>query len=94
MGNIFSDFFYLQQGSPTPKIETIRGPTPEWVGWTVTGPSPAEGRLPWPGVLLVGELAQVPHCPEGWLSEWLSPLSPLHLIPGYQVGSTYIATRP
>ena len=22
---------------------TFRGPTPEWVGWTVTGPSPAEG---------------------------------------------------
>ena len=21
-------------------------PTPEWVGWTVTGPSPAEGYLP------------------------------------------------
>ena len=41
-----------------------RGPTPEWVGWTVTGPSPAEGYLPWPGVLLVGELAQVPHYPE------------------------------
>ena len=41
-----------------------RGPTPEWVGWTVTGPGPAEGYLPWPGVLLVGELAQVPHYPE------------------------------
>ena len=41
-----------------------RGPTPEWVGWTVAGPSPAEGHLPWPGVLLVGELAQVPHYPE------------------------------
>ena len=25
---------------------------------------PAEGHLPWPGVLLVGELAQVPHYPE------------------------------
>ena len=34
------------------------------LGWTVTGPSPAEGYLPWPGVLLVGELAQVPHYPE------------------------------
>ena len=44
--------------------EVFRGPTPEWVGWTVTGPSPAEGHLPWPGVLLVGELAQVPHYPE------------------------------
>ena len=42
----------------------LRGPTPEWVGWTVTGPGPAEGHLPWPGVLLVGELAQVPHYPE------------------------------
>ena len=39
----------------------LRGPTPEWVGWTV---SPAVGHLPWPGVLLVGELAQVPHYPE------------------------------
>ena len=29
-----------------------------------SGPSPAEGYLPWPGVLLVGELAQVPHYPE------------------------------
>ena len=47
---------FLQNGN--------RGPTPEWVGWTVTGPSPAEGHLPWPGVLLVGELAQVPHYPE------------------------------
>ena len=44
--------------------EINRGPTPEWVGWTVTGPSRAEGHLPWPGVLLVGELAQVPHYPE------------------------------
>ena len=31
---------------------------------TVTEPSPAEGYLPWPGALLVGELAQVPHYPE------------------------------
>ena len=46
------------------KKRQLRGPTPEWVGWTVTGPSPAEGHLPWPGVLLVGELAQVPHYPE------------------------------
>ena len=45
-------------------IGYYRGPTPEWVGWTVTGPSPAEGHLPWPGVSLVGELAQVPHYPE------------------------------
>ena len=51
----------------------IRGPTPEWVGWTATGPSPAEGHLPWPEFLLVGELAQVPHYPERWLSGWLSP---------------------
>ena len=40
------------------------GPRPEWVGLTVTGPSPAEGHLPWPGVLLMGELTQVPHYPE------------------------------
>ena len=33
--------------------ESIRGPTPDWLGWTVTGPSPAEGHLPWPGVVLV-----------------------------------------
>ena len=46
------------------QIWSRRGPTPEWVGWTVTGPSSAEGHLPWPGVLLVGELAQVPHYPE------------------------------
>ena len=46
------------------KYTKSRGPTPEWVGWTVTGPSPAEGHLPWPGVLLVGELTQVPHYPE------------------------------
>ena len=38
--------------------DPCRGPTPEWVGWTVTGPSPAEGHFPWPGVLLVGELAR------------------------------------
>ena len=29
--------------------QSFRGSTPEWVGWTVTGPSPAEGHLPWPG---------------------------------------------
>ena len=41
-------------------------PTPEWVGWTVAGPSPAEGCfLAAHGrrVTLVDELAQVPHYP-------------------------------
>ena len=52
-----------RSGSTQLQLKKAR-PTPEWVGWTVTGPSPAEGHLPWPGVLLVGELAQVPHYPE------------------------------
>ena len=51
----------------------FRGPTPGWVGWTATGPSPAEDHLLWPGVLFVGELAQVPHYPERRHSGWLSP---------------------
>ena len=34
------------------EVRSVRGPTPEWVGWTVTGPSPPEGHLPWPGVSL------------------------------------------
>ena len=38
----------------------VRGPTPQRVGWTVTGPSLA-GRFHGLGFLLVGELAQVPH---------------------------------
>ena len=63
---------------------------PEWVGWTVTGPSPAEGHLPWPGVLFVGELAQVPHYPERRHPEWLSP--PKLTLRG-QAGSTYTRIR-
>ena len=63
--NKYLDFLFCRPNSISQNIETLfRGPTPEWVGWTVTGPSPAEGYLPWPGVLLVGELAQVPHDPE------------------------------
>ena len=42
------------------------------------------------GVLLVGEVAQVPHYPDRWLSGWLSPP---HLIPKDQVGSTYSRVR-
>ena len=34
------------------------------IGWTVTGPSPAEGCVFVDGGVLVGELAQVPHYPE------------------------------
>ena len=59
---LFFFFFILRRmGKNKALAHHTRGPTPEWVGWTVTGPSPAEGHLPWPGVLLVGELAQVPH---------------------------------
>ena len=39
-----------------------RGPTPQLVKWTVPGPRPA-GRPHSLGVLLVGELARVPHYP-------------------------------
>ena len=41
-----------------------QGQAPEWVGWTVTGPSPAEGCFLVAAVLLVGELAQVSQYPE------------------------------
>ena len=55
--------------------------------WTKSG-----GRLffSWPGALFVGELAQVPHYQEGLRSGWLSPP---HLIPRGQVGSTYSRIR-
>ena len=57
---------YTEIGRTEKKVSdnTPKRYTPEWVGWTVTGPSLAEGHLPWPGVFLVGELAQVPHYPE------------------------------
>ena len=56
---------FITRGQPNSRKNILtKKPTPEWVGWTVTGPSPAEGHLPWPGVLLVGELAQVPYYPQ------------------------------
>ena len=42
-----------------------RGLTPEWVGWTVAGPSPAEGCVYMAGSLVVGEAAPFPYYPEG-----------------------------
>ena len=59
-----SPYFWFVDSTSRKRENASRGPTPEWVGWTVTGPSPAEGHLPWPGVLVVGELTQVPHYPE------------------------------
>ena len=71
-------------------MAAVCGPTPEWAGWTVTGPSSAEGHLPWPGVLLVGELTQVPHYPERLHS---GRLSPPKLTLKEQAGSTYTRIR-
>ena len=68
-----------------------RGPTPEWVGWTVTGPSPGEGPSPMAGgFLFVGEPTQVPHYPEARHSGCISPPN---LTLREKAESTYTPTR-